>query len=130
MMVHIDLPQGQAQSLAFWRKQVTRALNMPRDLEGFLRYDLGLTTANDQPAQVAILLSTQGHPLTEIVSPGRIRSLPARYFAAESIGFAVATPDGKTVDETAKDYMLDLSMRVLHLDGTDDEMSGEEPALA
>jgi hypothetical protein len=130
MIVHIDLPQGQARSLAFWRKQITRALNMPRDLDGLLRGDLGLTPANDPPAQVAILLSTQGHPLTEIVSPGCIKRLTARYFAAESIGFAVATPEGKTVDETAKDYMPDLSMRVLHLDGTDDEMSGEQAALA
>lgn len=130
MMVHIDLPRGQSQSLAFWRKQVTRALNMPRDLEGFLRVDLSLNTANDPPAQVAIFLSTEASPLTEIVNPGNIRSLPARYYAAESIGYAIATPDGKTADETAGDYMLDLSTRVFHLDGSDEEMSGEEPARA
>jgi hypothetical protein len=68
--------------------------------------------------------------LTEIVNPGTISSLPARYIVGESISFAIATPDGKAAEETAKDYMLDLSMLVLHLDGSNQEMSGEERARA
>lgn len=140
LILHVDLVQSQElvitvgagqeskpviQGLPYWRRQILRALTMPGDLEGFLRHDLGLMTSDDPPAQFGILLQAN-QAITDIVSPRSIRALPAAspHIAGEYIGFAVADPAGKTADGLASEIMLDLSQRVLHLDGSQDEMSG------
>jgi hypothetical protein len=111
------------EGLPFWRKQITRALAMPGDLEHFLRRDLGLATATDPPAQFGILLKAR-EVVTDIVSSGSIRSLPAPCIVPEFIGFVIADSAGGTREETAGKLVLDLSERILHLDGSPDEMSG------
>jgi hypothetical protein len=49
--------------------------------------------------------------------------LPAPYTLNQFTGWAVADADGKTRQELATQMMLDLSERVLHLDGSVEEMS-------
>jgi hypothetical protein len=140
LTLHVDLVQSQElvvtigegqgfksiiEGLPFWRGQIRRALTMPGDLDGFLRSELGLTTTNDPPAQFGILLKAQ-KSITEIVNPGNIRALTATppYVVNEYIGYAIADAKGRTVDDLAGEIMLDLSQRVLYLDGSQDEMSG------
>jgi len=142
LSLHVDLLQLEApttpvrerresmpvmQGLPFWRKQVTRALTMSADLDGFLRHDLGVTTSNDPPVQFGFYLHAPG-PLTQVVSTGNIRVLPAQYTLNEYVGFAIAHPGGETTEEIAGRIMLDLSERVLHLDGPLEEMSGLVPS--
>jgi hypothetical protein len=141
MIVHIDVSRwpGRAVTagegarsdsaipdLQFWRRQASRALAMPDDLEHFLRHDLGLTTMNDPPVQFGFLLEAR-EAITEIVNPGGIRALPATYVVPEYSGFAIADPDGLNKDDMAAKMILDLSERILHLDGTQEEMSGLTP---
>ena len=140
LSLHVDLVQTQElliatgegkeskpviQGMPYWRRQITRALTMPGDLVGFLRHDLGLTTTDDPPAQFGILLKAR-EAITDIVSPGNIRALTAvpPYIVNEYTGFAIADKAGNTIEETASQIMLDLSERVLHLDGSEEEMSG------
>jgi hypothetical protein len=111
----------------YWREQFERALTLPGELEGFLRQDLGLTTGNDPQAEFGVHLKTQG-PLSEIVSAGTIKALPAPYIVSEYNGYAIADAAGETEQEVAGTIMLDLAERVLHLDGSPDEMSGLTPS--
>jgi hypothetical protein len=113
------------QGLPFWRRQITRALAMPGDLDSFLRHDLELTTTDDPPAQFGILLKAR-EAITDIVNPCNIRALTAvpPYILNEYTAFAIADKAGDSAQETAGKFILDLSERVLHLDGSPEEMSG------
>ena len=85
--------------------------------------EIGLTTFGGPPAQLGVLLQAR-EAMTEIADRGGIRALPAPYILNESAGYAIADPDGETAAETAGRVMLDLSERVLHLDGSSEEMVG------
>jgi hypothetical protein len=47
----------------------------------------------------------------------------------ESAGYLIADPTAESVPDAASRYMRDLSERVLHLDGSAEEMSGLGPHL-
>lgn len=62
-------------------------------------------------------------PLTEIVDTSGIRAMSASYVLNQFTGWAVADAQGKTIQELASQMMLDLSERVLHLNGDVEQMS-------
>ena len=126
LILHADLPAHDVvPGLPDWRRRLTRALVLPGALARFLQ-DLGLAVPGGPPAQFGVLLQAW-QAITEIVSPGMIPALPASspHIVNEFTGFAVADPAGRTAEETAGQMMLDLSERVLHLDGSQAEMAGE-----
>jgi hypothetical protein len=80
-------------------------------------------TSNQPAGQFGIMLQTR-QPLTQIIDTDGIQRLPASYVLNQFTGWAVADANGKTVPELASEMMLDLSERILHLDGTFEQMSG------
>lgn len=66
--------------------------------------------------------------MTEIVNPGGIKALSAPYMLNESPGYLIADPSGEAATDAAGRLIVDLSERVLHLDGSADEMAGLRPA--
>lgn len=129
LILHVDLPAVETiAGLRDWRRRVIRALGVPGELARFLA-DIGLTTFSDPPAQLRVLLQAR-KAITEIVDPGDIKVLPAPYILGETAGYAIADPDGETAGDTAGRVMRDLSERVLHLDGSSEEMSGLGTPLA
>ena len=126
LILHVDLPTGDVSAgLPDWRRRFSRVLAVPGALAGFLQ-GLGLAVPDDPPAQAGILLHAR-QAITEVVRSGGIPVLPGSspYVVNEFTGFAVADPAGRAADEAAGQMVLDLSERVLHLDGSQAQMSGE-----
>lgn len=109
------------QGLPYWRRRIEASLALPGALDGWLRHQLGLETSG--LAQFGIMLQA-GQSIKEMVDPGGIRALSSPYTLSQFTGWAVADAEGKTTGEMATQMMLDLSERVLHLDGSVEEMSG------
>lgn len=131
LTVHIDLaasapvssPRQTSFPLPYWRARLAHALAVPGDLASWLENQLGLMTSNQPPAQFGIMLQAR-QPLTEIIDTGGIQKLQASYVLNQFTGWAVADATGKAVPELVSEMMLDLSERILHLDGTLEQMSG------
>lgn len=132
LVLHVDFvprapvtTSGQLSSRrpSYWRKRFEEALALPGELADWLDQQLGLETFGEPAAQCGIMLQAR-QSITEMVDVSGIRVLPAPYTPKDFTGWAVAGADGKTRQELATQMMLDLSERVLHLDGTVEEMSG------
>jgi hypothetical protein len=67
------------------------------------------------------------HSLAEIIDPGDIKALPCTYVVNESVGYLIADPAAESVPDAASRFLRDLSERVLHVDGSAEEMSGLGP---
>ncbi len=131
LTLHIDLPQRGQSGIAarggfpppFWRRRFEQALAMPGELAAWLEKDLGLASV-ERPAPRAGILLHSTQPLTELIDSSGIPVLPGPVIQSQFSGWAVADTDGKNVQDLASQMMLDLSERVLHLDGTAEQMSG------
>jgi TIR domain len=115
--------QTSARRPPYWRARFAQSLALPGELAAWLENQLGLTTSSHPAAQSGILLQDR-RPIIEMVDPSGIRALSALYVTNQFTGWAVADGDGKTTQDLASQMMLDLSERVLHLDGTVEQMSG------
>jgi hypothetical protein len=115
--------QASARRPQYWRARFAQSLALPGELAGWLQSQLGLATSDDPAAQSGIMVQAR-QAITEIVDPSDIRALSAPYVMDQFTGWAVADRDGKTTQDLASQMMLDLSERVLHLDGTVEQMSG------
>jgi TIR domain len=132
LTIHVDFaphhPDGSSGersfALPYWRARFAQALGVPGDLASWLEHQIGLTTLKQPAAQFGVLLHS-GTSLTEIINTDGISKLPASYVQNQFTGWAVADTNGKTVLELASEMALDLSERVLYLDGTLEEMSGQ-----
>jgi hypothetical protein len=107
----------------YWRARFAQALTLPGELAGWLEHQLSLTTSSRPAAQSGIMLQAR-QPLTEMIDTSGIRAMSASYVLNQFTGWAVADAQGKTIEELASQMMLDLSERVLHLDGDVEQMSG------
>lgn len=123
LIVHMDLAAVQViPGLPDWRRRLVRALSLAGELARFLT-GIGLSTYGDPPAQLGVMLQAR-EAITEIVDPGQIKALPARYNVNETAGYLIADPNGETAADAAGRLLVDLSERVLHLDGSAEEMAG------
>jgi TIR domain/SEC-C motif len=123
LTLHADFPMISYLALPDWNRRVTYALQLAGELANFLTDDLGLTTSNNPAAQVAILLRTR-HTMLGLVNPIGVKVLPSSRIEQEFTASAVADPAGKTAAEVAGKIVLELSERVLHLEGSEAELSG------
>jgi hypothetical protein len=108
---------------SYWRKRFEQSLALPGMLADWLKHDLDLETSMEPAAQFGIMLQAR-QIITEMVDCSGIRRLTAPYTVNHFMGWAIADAEGKTSQELATEMMLDLSERVLHLDGSMDEMTG------
>lgn len=115
--------QTSARHPPYWRARFAQSLALPGVLSGWLETQLGLMTSNQPAAQSGILLQAR-QSITEMVDPSGIRALSAPWVMNQFTGFAVADTQGKNTQDLASLMMLDLSERILHLDGTIEQMSG------
>jgi TIR domain len=115
--------QMSARRPPYWRVRFAQSLALPGELAGWLENQLGLTTSSHPAAQSGVMLQAR-QSITEMVDSSGIRALSAPYVLNQFTGWAVADADGKTTQELASQMMLDLSERVLHLDGAVEQMSG------
>jgi hypothetical protein len=111
----------------YWRKCFARSLVLPGLLANWLEQQIGLRPAGEPAAQLGIMLQAR-QSVTEMVDTKGIQTLPAPYTVNQFTGWAVADAAGKPIQELAAQMMLDLSERVLHLDGSLEEMSGADAA--
>jgi hypothetical protein len=107
----------------YWRARFEETLALPGQLADWLTDQLGLETSAEPSAQSGIMLQAE-QTIEELVDTTGIRKLPAPYPQNQLSGWAVAAAKGKTRHDLAAGIMLDLSERVLHLDGSIEEMSG------
>jgi hypothetical protein len=107
----------------YWRKRFEDSLALPGELADWLKHQLGLETFGEPAAQSGIMLQAV-QSITEMVDPSGIRTLSAPYTLNQFTGWAVADTQEKTRQELATQMMLDLSERVLYLDGSVEQMSG------
>lgn len=108
---------------SYWRKRFEQSLALPAMLADWLKHDLDLETSMKPAAQFGIMMQAR-QMMTEMVDCNGIRRLAAPYTLNQFTGWAIADADGKTSQELAAEMMLDLSERILHLDGSMDEMTG------
>jgi len=113
----------QAHRLPYWRALFERSLVLPGDLSSWLESQLGLLTSREPAPQFGILLQAR-QSIAELVDATGIPALSAHYVANQFTGWAVADAVGKDPGELASQLTLDLSERILHLDGTLEQMSG------
>lgn len=124
LILHVDMPAVDiVPGLPGWRRRLARVLTLPTETASWLER-LGLATFADPPAQLGIILQARTS-IKDMVNPGSIKALRGSdYVLNEWIGYAVASADGQDADNTAGRMILELSERVLHLDGPEDELSG------
>lgn len=110
MMLHIDFSPTRPTLISeqithrrppYWRNRFQEAAALPGELAGWLTHQLNLRTSAEPAAHVGIML----HP-------------------NQFTGWVVADPVGRSTHDLASQLMRDLSERVLHLNGSVDEMSG------
>jgi hypothetical protein len=132
LTLHVDFaprsPAGISEELLarrpqYWRERFAQALALPGELADFLERQFGLAVSGEPAGQFGIRLQAR-QTMAEMVDVSGIKALPAQYAMNHFTGWAVAEPTGKTTQELAPQMMLDLSERVLHLDGSVQEMSG------
>jgi hypothetical protein len=121
---HIDFESRTSQRPPYWRQRFQEAIALPDAMLEWLETDVGLITRSAPAAQCGIVLQAGSKPITEMVDVSGIPALTSPYVPSQFSGWAIADQSGKTVPELAAQLMLDLSERVLHLDGTIDEMAG------
>jgi hypothetical protein len=117
-----------ASGLAAWYERFDLALAIPGAFAEFLAKDLGLGTSDDPPAQLGVWLQSY-HPLTTMVDPQELRTLPGSSPSNWFMGWTFATPDGTSGKETARDLLSQLCEYTLHLDAFEqrlDELSSAE----
>lgn len=117
-----------ASGLATWYERFDLALAVPGAFAEFLAKDLGLGTSADPPAQLGVWLQSN-HPLTVMVDPQDLRTLPGSSRPHWFMGWTVATPDGRLGKETARDLLSQLCEYTLHLDAFEqrlDEISAAD----
>ena len=107
----------------YWRNRFQEAVALPGELAGWLTHQLDLRTSAEPAAHAGIMLQAK-QSITEMVDVTGIRALPSTWPANEFTGWAVAGPRGRPTHDLASQLMRDLSERVLHLNGSVDEMSG------
>jgi TIR domain/SEC-C motif len=121
---HVDFSVMSYVFLPDWNRRITCILGVVGELANFLTDYLGLTTSNNPAAEVGILLR-HPHSLLGMATTGfdieAMRSPPG---AQEFTAFAIADPAGKTAAEVAGKIVLELSKRLLHLEGSEAELSG------
>ncbi len=128
LTIHADFTHGNNSSktefpLSYWRTRFIQAIAVPGELASWLEHHLGLMTSNQPAAQFGIMLQAK-QSLTQIVKTDGIKKLPSSDTQNMFTGWAVADAKGKTVPELASEMTLDLSERILHLDGTIEQMTG------
>ena len=120
-----------ASGLHAWYKRFGLALAIPGAFAEFLAKDLGLGTSDDPPAQLGVWLQSY-HPLTTMVDPQGLRTLPGSSPSNWFMGWAFASPDGKPGRETARDLLSQLCEYTLHLDAFEQRLdqisAAEHPA--
>ena len=129
LTLHIDFAPAESgpragQRPAYWRQRFEEAIAMPDTLLEWLETELSLITHSTPATQFGIVLQAGSKPITEMVDVSGIPTLTATYVPSQFTGWAIADQSGKVIHELATQMMLDLSERILHLDGTIDEMSG------
>jgi hypothetical protein len=110
-----------ASGLDEWYERFGLALAIPGVFAEFLAKDLGLATSDDPPAQLGIWLQSY-HPLTTMVDPQELRTLPGSSPSNWFMGWALATPDGKPGRGTARDLLCQLCEYTLHLDAFEQKL--------
>jgi hypothetical protein len=108
----------------YWRARFVQALALPGELAGWLEHQLGLTSTDHPAAESGIMLQSR-QPLSEMIDTSGIPALSSPYVQNQFTGWAVADANGKTIPELASQMMMDLSERIMHLDGTVEQMSGQ-----
>jgi hypothetical protein len=104
-----------ASDLAAWYECFGLALAVPGAFAKFLAEDLILGTSGDPPAQLGIWLQSY-HPLTTMVDTQGVKMLPGSSPSNWFMGWAFATPDGTSGEETARDLLSQMCEYTLHLD--------------
>ena len=110
-----------ASGLQAWYERFGLALALPGVLAEFLAKDLGLGTSDDPPAQLGVWLQSY-HPLTTMVDPQELRTLPGSSPSNWFMGWTFASPDGKPGRETARDLLSQLCEYTLHLDAFEQKL--------
>ena len=132
MMLHIDFSPVRPTLISeqiihrrppYWRNRFQEAATLPGELADWLTHQLDLRTSAEPAAHVGIMLQAK-QSITEMVDVSGIRALPSTWTANQHTGWAVADPGGRSTHDLASQLMRDLSERVLHLNGTINEMSG------
>jgi hypothetical protein len=122
-----------ASGLKAWYRRFDLALTIPGAFAEFLAKDLALSTCDDPSAQLGVWLQSY-HPLTSMVDPQDLQTLPGSSPSNWFIGWTFATRDGKSGKETARDLLSQLCEYTLHLDAFEqrlDEIScADRPAKA
>ena len=104
-----------ASDLAAWHQRFSLALAAPGAFADFLADDLGLGASSDPPAQFGVWLQSY-QPLTIMVDPQGLRTLPGSTPSNQLIGWAFATEDGKPISDTARDLLTQLCEYTMHFD--------------
>lgn len=132
MTLHIDFGSVQPMAISaqfllrrppYWRDRFEDALALPGEVATWLTHDLGLGTSGEPAAHFGIMLQAR-QSITEMVDASHIRALSASMTANQFTGWAVADAGGRSNHDLATQMMLDLSERILHLNGSVEEMSG------
>jgi hypothetical protein len=107
----------------YWLARFAEALELPEILVHWLKDDLSLATFDRPPAEFGIMLQDIG-PVASMIDTKGIPALSGPPIPNQFTGWALADANGQTVSMLASAMMLDLSERVLHLNGTAEEMEG------
>ena len=110
---------------AAWEQRFELALAMPGAFAQFLAKDLDLDTSDDPPAQLGVWLQSYG-PLTVMVDTRGLKTLPGSSPSNWYTGWAFAAPDGKSGQQTARDFLIQLCEYDLHLDGFEQTLDGAD----
>lgn len=133
LTLHVDFihrvpPAGHEQMIfkrpLYWRARFAEALAVPEDLARWLHEQLNLATSDRPPAEFGIMLQ-DASPITSMIDTFGIPALSAPTVQNQFTGWAVADANGQPISKLASQIMLDLSERVLHLNGTIEEMQGQ-----
>jgi hypothetical protein len=133
LTLHVEFQAISYLALPDWHRRFTIVLEAAGELARFLMDDLGLATSDRPAAEAGILLRTPQTILglvdpavlsPERVNPASIKALPSARRAREFAASAIADPAGKTAAEVAGQMVLEMSERVLNLDGPEAELSG------
>ncbi|HEY3904722.1 MAG TPA: toll/interleukin-1 receptor domain-containing protein [Streptosporangiaceae bacterium] len=108
---------------SYWLARFTEALELPDILAHWLKDELNLAAFDRPPAEFGIMLQDMA-PITSMVDAKGIPALQGPPVQNQFTGWALADMNGQTVTMLASAMMLDLSERVLHLNGTAEEMEG------
>ncbi len=134
LSLHIDFARRRPLTLSgqrsykrprYWRARFAQALALPGELDSWLKQRIGLETSGSAAAQCGVMLRNMT-PLTDLVDTKGITALSAPAAENQFTGWVVADINGKAIPELASLMMLDLAERLLHLDGTVEQMSGDD----